>query len=195
MLRELRAAGLAIIALTFAFGLAYPLALTGVGQALFADQADGSLVERDGVVVGSRLIGQDHEGDRRYFQGRPSVTGYAPSATFFNNLGPNSRALAVLLTKNVGAYLERERPTSPGLSAATIPSDAVTTSASGVDPHISAADAAIQVRRVARARGIDAGRLTDLIDEHTDSSFLGFAGEDGVNVLELNLALDQETGR
>lgn len=191
MLRELRAAVVAIAVSTVVLGLGYPLAMTAVGQTVFPSRADGSLVrDADGRVVGSSLIGQDHEGDARFFQDRPSVTGYAPGATAFNNLGPNSRALADLLEENVAAYLEREGPTSPGLTAARIPPDAVTTSASGVDPHISPENAAIQARRVARARGLDAATLASLIDDHTDRAFLGFAGEDGVNVLELNIALE-----
>lgn len=193
MFRDLRAAVVSIIAVTVLCGLAYPLALTGAGQVVFPGAADGSLVHHDGIVVGSRLIGQDHEGAPRYFQGRPSVTGHAPSATSFNNLGPNSRALADLLRANVAAYLKREGPANPGLSPADIPPDAVTTSASGVDPHISPQNARIQARRVAAARGLDPARVAELVDAHTDRSFLGFAGADGVNVLELNIALDEET--
>ena len=193
MLRDLRAALVSIIALTVLLGLAYPLALTGAGQVVFPGAADGSLVRHDGVIVGSRLIGQDHDGAPRYFHGRPSVTGHAPSATSFNNLGPNSRALADLLRDNAAAYLKRELPANPGLSIADIPPDAVTTSASGVDPHISPQNARIQARRVAAARGLAPARVADLIHAHTDRAFLGFAGADGVNVLELNIALDEET--
>lgn len=190
MLKELRVAIVAIAAFTMLLGLGYPLAMTAVGQTVFPSRADGSLVQRDGRVVGSTLIGQDHDGDRAFFQGRPSVTGYAPSATYFNNLGPNSQALADQLKEHVAAYLEREGPTSPGLTAARIPSDAVTTSASGVDPHISVANAEIQARRVAAARRLPVDAVLDLVEDHTDRAFLGFAGEDGVNVLELNLALE-----
>ena len=165
-MRELRAAAIALVAISLVFGLAYPLAMTGVGQVVFGGAADGSIVERDGKAVGSKLIGQDFsrdtgrkddegepilEPDLNYFQSRPSATGYSASATFFNNLGPNQQDLADALKANVKTYLDRERPTTPGLRAATIPSDAVTTSASGVDPDISEANARIQANRVAAA--------------------------------------------
>jgi K+-transporting ATPase ATPase C chain len=146
-------------------------------------------------VVGSRLIAQDFKGDRRYFQSRPSVTDYNPAGTFFNNLGPNQRELRDLFRKYLRSYLERERPTSPGLTARDVPVDSVTTSASGVDPHISEANARIQARRVARARGVRLARVLELAEEHTDGRALGVLGEPGVNVLELNLALDEEAGR
>lgn len=191
MLKEIRAAVVAIAVFTVVLGLGYPLAMTAVGQSVLSGTADGSVVERDGRPVGSRLIGQDHGGDERYFQGRPSATEYAPNATSFNNLGPNSQALADLLRENAAAYLEREGRSSPGLTVAEIPPDAVTTSASGVDPHISPRNAAIQARRVARVRGLAPDHVSDLVDAHTDGALLGFVGEDGVNVLELNLALDE----
>ncbi|MTD46733.1 potassium-transporting ATPase subunit KdpC [Conexibacter sp. W3-3-2] len=190
MLKELRAAVVAIVVLTVLLGVGYPLAMTAVGQTVFPGKADGSLVERDDRVVGSSLIGQDHDGDPRFFQDRPSATGYAPSATFFNNLGPNSADLAAQLKEAAAAYLKRERPTSPGLTVGDIPPDAVTTSASGVDPHISPENAEIQARRVAAARGLPLATVMDLVADATDQAFLGFAGEDGVNVLELNLALE-----
>ena len=129
---------------------------------LFPNKADGSQIERDGKVVGSRLIGQDFSRRPRYFQSRPSVTGYDPAGTYFNNLGPNQQELRDLFEENLAAYLERERPYSPGLTAGDVPVDAVTTSASGVDPHISEANARIQARRVAevRAAAARAGRTS-----------------------------------
>jgi K+-transporting ATPase ATPase C chain len=213
MRRDLIASALAVLVFTVVFGLAYPLATTGVAQVLFPNKADGSQVMRDGKVVGSRLIGQEFqkpvlgpdgkpktdkdgnpilEPDPRYFQSRPSATGYNPSVTFFNNLGPNQKDLRDLFRANLAAYLKRERPTSPGLRAKDVPVDAVTTSASGVDPHISQANARIQARRVARARNVSLTRVNQLIDDNTDDRALGFLGEPGVNVLDLNLALDQE---
>jgi potassium-transporting ATPase KdpC subunit len=191
MRRELITSVLAIVLFTVVFGLAYPLATTGVSQVLFPNRADGSQVTRDGRIVGSRLIGQDFKGRAVYFQSRPSVTGYNPAGTFFNNLGPNQKELRDQFRKNLAAYLKRERPTSPRLRASEVPVDAVTTSGSGVDPHISQANARIQARRVARARNMPLGRVLRLVDEHTDERSLGVLGEPGVNVLEVNLALDR----
>jgi K+-transporting ATPase ATPase C chain len=193
MRRDLITPVLAIVVFTLVLGLAYPLATTGVSQVLFPGKADGSRVERDGDVVGSRLIGQDFQGDRRYFQSRPSVTGYNPAGTYFNNLGPNQKELRDMFRDNIAAYLALERPFNPGLAAKDVPVDAVTTSASGVDPHISEANAEIQARRVAETRGLALERVRELIDDNTDGRSLGFLGEPGVNVLELNLALDRET--
>ena len=184
--------------MTVVLGLVYPLAVTGIGQVAFPNAADGSTVKVDGKVVGSKLIGQDFStgpNADRYFQSRPSVTGYAPNATFFNNRGPNQATLAVQQRRFVLDYLERERPYDPGLKAADVPADAATTSASGVDPHISLANARIQAARVAQERGIPLERVRALIDEHTDGRFAGVLGEPGVNVLELNLALDAESRR
>jgi potassium-transporting ATPase KdpC subunit len=192
MRRELATSALAIVALTLLFGFAYPLATTGLAQLLFPVKSDGSRVERDGQVIGSRLVAQDFEGDRRYFQPRPSATGYDPAGTYFNNLGPNQRRLREQLRTRLRAYLRRERPTSRGLDAADVPVDAVTTSGSGVDPHISEANARIQARRVARARRVPVTRVLELVREQTDGRALGVLGEPGVNVLELNLALDDE---
>ena len=192
MRRDLITSALAILVFTVLFGLVYPLATTGISQVAFPSKADGSQVERDGKVVGSKLIGQDFGKRPRYFQSRPSVTGYNPAGTFFNNLGPNQKDLRDLFKDNIAAYLDRERPYSPGLTEADVPVDAVTTSASGVDPHISEANARIQARRVAELRRLPVERVNDLIDENTDGRQLGFLGEPGVNVLELNLALDRE---
>jgi K+-transporting ATPase ATPase C chain len=192
MRRDLLPSLLAIVVFTVVFGLAYPLATTGVAQILFPGKSDGSRVERDGKLVGSRLIAQDFRGKAIYFQPRPSATDYNPSGTFFNNVGPNQKDLRGQFRKNLAAYLKRERPTSPGLRAQDVPVDAVTTSASGVDPHISQANARIQARRVASARNLPLGRVDQLIDENTDGRFLGLLGEPGVNVLDLNIALDTE---
>jgi K+-transporting ATPase ATPase C chain len=194
MRRDLISSVIAIVVVTVGFGLIYPLATTGVAQVLFPNKADGSQIERDGEVVGSRLIGRDFSDRPRYFQSRPSATEYSANVTFFNNLGPNSRDLRAMFEKNLAAYLERERPFNPGLDRDDVPVDAVTTSASGVDPHISEANAEIQARRVAEERGLDLGRVLELVDENTDGRFLGVLGEPGVNVLELNLALDDEEG-
>jgi K+-transporting ATPase ATPase C chain len=194
-MRELRTAAIAVVACTAVLGLGYPLLMTGIAQILFPGRADGSMVERDGQVVGSRLIGQDFSGDSSYFQSRPSVTGYAPAATFFNNQGPNQQRLADQLKGYVDVYLRRERPFTPGLTAADIPSDAATTSASGVDPHISEDNARIQANRVARERGLSLARVHELIDDHASRPLFGLAGETSINVLEVNLALDREPSR
>ena len=201
---------MAVIAFTVVLGLAYPLLMTGISQVVFPGRADGSMIERDGKVVGSRLIGQDFsrdtgeqdadgnpvlEADPTYFQSRPSATGYSPAATFFNNQGPNQQDLADQLKGHVDAYLERERPYTPGLTAADIPSDAATTSASGVDPHISEDNADIQANRVAQERGIDRARVLELIDDNAGRPLFGLAGEKSINVLELNLDLDREASR
>jgi len=172
-------------------GLAYPLATTGVAQLLFPGRSGGNLVERDGRTIGSRLIGQGFAGLPRYFQSRPSATGYDAVATSFDNLGPNSAALRRALAANLRAYLRRERPYDRGLSRTGIPVDAVTFSASGVDPQISQANARIQARRVAAVRGLPLRGVLDLIARHTEGRGLGLFGEPGVNVLELNLALDE----
>jgi K+-transporting ATPase ATPase C chain len=209
-MRDLKPAAILVIACSVVLGLAYPLAMTGVGQVAFGGKADGSIVKRDGKAVGSSLIGQDFsrdsgrkdkdgepilEPDLRYFQSRPSATGYSASATYFNNLGPNQQDLADLLKANLKTYLDREQPDDPGLRAGGVPADAVTTSASGVDPDISEANARIQSYRVAKQRGLDRARVLKLVDEHTSHPLLGLGGEGSVNVLELNLALDKETGR
>ena len=192
MRRDLTASLVAVVAFTVLFGLAYPLVMTGVSQVAFPNAADGSTIERDGEVVGSRLIGQDFRAEPGYFQSRPSATGYSPDVTFFNNLGPNSAELADYFDRRLDAYVRREGRFSPGLGTDDVPVDAVTTSASGVDPHISEANARIQAARVAEVRGIDRSRVDELIDEHLEGRALGFLGEPGVNVLELNLSLDEE---
>ncbi len=193
--KDLTTATIAIAFLTLVLGVAYPLVTTGVAQLVFPGASNGSKVEADGKVVGSELIGQDFMGLPRYFQSRPSATEYSGDVTFFNNLGPNSRELSDFFAGQLAAYLKRERPYDPGLAAADVPVDAVTTSASGVDPHISEANARIQARRVAEVRGLPLDRVLDLVSEHTDGRFLALFGEPGVNVLRLNLALDGEADR
>ena len=190
--KDLITATIAIVFFTLLLGLAYPLLTTGISQLLFPNASNGSKIELDGKVVGSKLIGQDFRGQARYFQSRPSVTEYSANVTFFNNLGPNSKELAELFEEELETYLARERRYSPGLTAAGVPVDAVTTSASGIDPHISEANARIQARRVAAVRGLSLDRVLDLVDEHTAGRALGLFGEPGVNVLQLNLSLDQE---
>jgi K+-transporting ATPase ATPase C chain len=181
----------AAVAFTLLLGLAYPLALTGVAQVAFPGRAGGSLIERDGTVVGSKLLAQKTTG-RRWFHPRPSQTGYDPGATFFSNRGPNQRSAKAFYDKQAARYLRRERPYDRSLTVADIPVDAVTTSGSGVDPFISRDNAEIQARRVAAVRDVPLARVRGLIDEHTSGRFLGFVGESGVNVTELNLALDSE---
>lgn len=189
--KDLSSAAIALVFFTLLLGIAYPLATTGVAQVLFPGAADGSKVEVDGRVVGSELIGQDFRAEPRYFQGRPSATEYSANVTFFNNLGPNNRELSELFAEELDAYLAREGRYDKGLTAAEVPVDAVTTSASGVDPHISEANARIQAHRVNAVRGLSLDRVLELVDEHTEGRFLVF-GEPGVNVLKLNIALDRE---
>ena len=189
MRKDIRGAVVAIVVMTLALGLVYPLVVTGIGQVLFPNAADGSQVHADGRIVGSRLIGQDFRGETRYFQSRPSVTGYAPNATSFNNRGPNQASLAVQQRRFLLDYLERERPYDAGLKARDVPADAVTTSASGVDPQISVANARIQAGRVAARNRLPKAKVLDLVEANTDDRSLGLFGEPGVNVLDLNLAI------
>lgn len=195
MRKDLTTSVIAVLLFTLLLGLAYPLLTTGVAQVLFPNKADGSRVERDGKTIGSTLIGQDFKGRPRYFQSRPSATGYNPAGTFFNNLGPNNAELRAQLAKSLRGYLERERPFTPGLRRSDVPPDAIQTSASGVDPQISTDNARIQANRVAKVRRLPLARVRELIDESTDGRGLGVLGEPGVNVLKLNLALDREASR
>ena len=193
---DLRAALVAVAVLTVVLGLGYPLLVTGVAQVVFPSAADGSLV-RDGAgrVIGSRLLGQDFRGDKRFFQSRPSQSDYSATATFFSNAGPNGADTRDAIAANARAYLKREQSYDRSLTRAAIPPDAVQTSASGVDPHISQANARIQAHRVAAARGLPLARVEELIADHTDGRGLGLFGEPGVNVLLLNRALDREASR
>jgi len=213
MRKDLITATTAIVFFTVLVGLAYPLLTTGVAQVLFPNASNGSKIEVDGRAVGSELIGQDFrrpvldengkpvldeeeepvlEADPAYFQSRPSVTGYSANVTYFNNLGPNNKELSEFMEEELQAYLKLEGPYNPGLTAEDVPVDAVSTSASGVDPHISEANARIQAHRVAAVRGLPLDRVESLIEENTDGRFLGLFGEPGVNVLKLNLAIEKE---
>jgi K+-transporting ATPase ATPase C chain len=180
-MRELRTAAIAAVVLTVVLGLAYPLAMTAVAQVLFPARADGS----------PELIARDFSGDPSLFQSRPSVTGYAPDGSFFNNQGPNQRELADQLSGYVAAYLERERPYTPGLTAGDLPSDAVTTSASGVDPQISEDNVRIQANRVAAERDMPLERVLALVDDASSRPLFGLGGPKSVNVIELNEALQR----
>jgi K+-transporting ATPase ATPase C chain len=185
---------LAVVAITVALGLVYPLVFTAGAQLVAPGRADGSLIERDGVVVGSRLAAQAFTRPE-YFHPRPSGTdpAYNAAGTTFANLGPTNPDLAAAVEERIDAILELEGRYTDGLTAADIPVDAVTTSASGIDPHISPANARLQAARVAEERDLSPARVAELVEEHTDGRFLGILGEPGVNVLELNLALDEET--
>jgi K+-transporting ATPase ATPase C chain len=196
--RALRLLGVAsgmIVILTVLLGIVYPLAMTGAAQALFPGKADGSLVKHDGEVVGSELAGQVFTSPA-YFHTRPSATTPAdnPSATTFANLGPNTIALHDAVRGYVADSLKLERPYNPGLRGQDLPVDMITTSASGIDPHISVANARLQARRVAAVRGVPAARVLELIDDNTDGRSIGFLGEPGVTVLTLNLDLDRLAG-
>jgi K+-transporting ATPase ATPase C chain len=184
---------LAVLVLTLVFGIVYPLAFTGAAQLVAPGRADGSLIERDGRVVGSRLAAQEFTRPE-YFHPRPSGTdpAYNAAGTTFSNLGPTNPELAKLVDERAQAILALERPYNAGLTIGDIPVDAVTTSASGIDPHISPANARLQTPRVGRRRGLSEERVAELVDDHTDGRWLGLFGERGVNVLELNLALDEE---
>jgi K+-transporting ATPase ATPase C chain len=181
--RQLLPALVAFLAFTLLTGIAYPLAVTGIAQLAFPHRTDGSLIARDGHVVGSRLIGQSFSGVR-YFHSRPSGAGegYDAMASSPSNLGPSNDELLGDVEERRAAYRDA--------NGADAPIDALTASGSGLDPHISPANARLQAPRVARARGLSLEEVLELIDEHTDGRPLGFLGEPGVNVLELNLALD-----
>jgi K+-transporting ATPase ATPase C chain len=184
----------AVLVLTLVFGLIYPIAFTGLAQVTFSDKANGSLIERDGKVVGSSLAAQAFT-KPQYFHPRPSATApeYNAAATTFANLGPTNPDLAKAVEERIDAIMKLEGPYNPGLRIGDIPVDAVTTSGSGIDPHISPANAGLQAARVAEERGLTPERVQELIDEHSDGRWLSLFGEPGVNVLELNLALDEET--
>lgn len=188
----IRPALVVFVLLSAVTGIAYPLLVTGIAQGVFPAQAAGSLVERDGKPVGSSLIGQPFS-DPKYFWGRPSATATMPnnaSASGGSNLGPLNPAL----TDAVKGRIEAMRAADPGIIA-PVPVDLVTTSASGLDPHISVAAARYQAGRVARLRQLDPARVRALIDAHTEGRLLGFIGEPRVNVLLLNLALDGDNAK
>jgi potassium-transporting ATPase KdpC subunit len=197
MMREVRPAIVVLIALTLITGLIYPLAMTGIAQVIFPYQANGSMIEREGKVVGSELIGQVFESDK-YFHGRPSATTapdskdptktvpapYNAANSGGSNLGPSNKALIDRVTEDM-VKLQKENPGVP------VPADLVTTSASGLDPDISPEAALFQVPRIAKARKLPEVRIRQLVETATEGRFLGLLGEPRVNVLELNIALDR----
>jgi K+-transporting ATPase ATPase C chain len=193
MLRDLKSGVIAVVVLTVVFGLVLPSIFTGFAQVAFPDQANGSLIKVGGKVVGSRLVAQGFS-KPQYFHERPSATAppYNGGGTTFANLGPTNTDLEKAIKGQATAILKLELPYNPGLTTHDIPVDAVTTSGSGVDPDISPAYAALQARRVAAVRHLSLTTVQRLIQEHTDGRSLGFLGEPGVNVLELNVALDKE---
>ena len=216
MKRDLVTSAIGILVLTLLLGIVYPLVITGVSQVAFPGNANAQQVHLGGKLVGSKIIGQqfadpvvkngkpqlDKTGnpvttpDPKYFQSRPSATVPADNAagTAFSNLGPNSVATKAAITANIQGYLALEKPYVPGLTAAMVPVDAADTSASGIDPDISPANADIQAHRIAAVRKLSLTRVDQLISKYTHGRGLGFSGEPGVNVLELNLALDRPTG-
>jgi potassium-transporting ATPase KdpC subunit len=217
MRRDIVTSAIAIIVFTVLLGIVYPLVITGVSQVAFPGNANGQKVYVNGKLVGSKIIGQSFkrpvlekngkpkeeeeelvtEADPRYFQSRPSATeGGAYNAAFstFSNRGPNDKVTKEEDEANIKEYLELNQPYDPGLTVGRVPVDAANTSASNLDPEISQANAWIQAHRIAAKRGLSLRTVDDLISKYTDSRGLGFSGERGVNVLELNLALDRLTG-
>ncbi|MCW3067713.1 MAG: potassium-transporting ATPase, subunit [Solirubrobacterales bacterium] len=216
MRRDIVTSAIAAIVFMILLGLVYPLVITGVSQVAFPGNANGQQVHVAGRLVGSKIIGQSFsvpktkngklveekgavvtEPDPRYFQSRPSVTeggAYNAAASTFSNLGPNSKATEEAIAEHVKAYIELEGPFNPGLTAAQVPVDAANSSGSSLDPEISPANARIQAHRVAAVRHMGIGSVDKLVSRYTDARGIGFSGERGVNVLELNLALDRLTG-
>lgn len=189
--KDLTTSVIAIVAMTVVLGLLYPLAITGIAQVVFPGSANGSKVSYNGHVVGSKLIGQEFKG-KAYFRPRPSATEYSGNVTYFGNGGPNSAEVRDEIREELATYVKLNKPYDHSLTREDVPVDAVTQSASGVDPHISEANAQIQAHRIAAVRHLPLSRVEDLISAHTDGRSLGVLGEPGVNVLELNIALDEE---
>ena len=178
-----------MILMTVVLGLAYPLLIMGIGQAAFHSQANGSLIYRDGKLVGSSLIGQDFGTSPKYFWSRPSAGGYSPLSSGASNLALDNPVLIKEVQQRQAAIAKAD-----GVSISQVPADAVMASGSGLDPQISPAYAAIQVDRVAKARGLSTSVVAALVSQYTQGRTLGFLGEPRVNVLELNLALDALVG-
>jgi K+-transporting ATPase ATPase C chain len=214
MKRDIVTSAIAIVVFTVLLGLVYPLVITGVSQVAFPGNANGQQIHVNGRLVGSRIIGQNFgtpvleksgkpkevkgaavtEADPRYFQSRPSATeggAYNAAASTFSNKGPNSVKTEEANAENIKSYLELNKPYYPSLTVGKIPVDAVNTSASNLDPEISRANAWIQARRIAAVRRLSLATVNGLIAKYTSGRGLGFSGEQGVNVLELNLALDR----
>ena len=217
MRRDVVTSIIGIVLFTILLGLVYPLVITGVSQVAFPGNANGQKLYVNGKLVGSKIIGQSFarpvigkngkpeekeeelvtKPDPRYFQSRPSATeggAYNAAASTFSNRGPNDKATAEADAENIKAYIELEKPYDPGLTAASVPVDAANTSGSNLDPEISEANAHIQAHRVAVVRHLPLATVNALVSKYTDARGLGFSGEPGVNVLELNLALDRMTG-
>ena len=218
MRKDITTSAIGIVVLTLVLGVLYPLVITGISQVAFPGNANGQQVKLNGKLVGSKIIGQqftdpvinkktgkvelDKNGnpvttpDPKYFQTRPSATVPADNAaaTAFSNAGPNNIATEQAIAANIQAYIALEKPYVPGLTPSKVPVDAADTSASGIDPDISPANADIQAHRVAAIRHLSLSRVMSLVSTYTHGRGLGFSGEPGVNVLELNLALDRLTG-
>jgi potassium-transporting ATPase KdpC subunit len=223
MRKNILNATLAVLVLTVLLGILYPLVITGVSQVAFPGNANGQKIYVGGQLVGSKIIGQSFEyqvvkngkpqltstkgpllkPELKYFQTRPSGTGepyvaggtpYNAAASTFSNLGPNSKVLEQAIASNMQAYLALEKPYDPSLTNAQIPVDAVNTSASGLDPDISVANADIQAHRVAAVRHLPLSQVKSLVSQYTHGRGVGFIGDTGVNVLQLNLALNRLTG-
>ncbi len=216
MKRDILTSVIAVVAFTVMLGILYPLVVTGVGQVAFPGNANGQQIKVDGKLVGSKIIGQqftdqvvkngkpqvDNDGNpvtvpnKRYFQSRPSPTvpPYNAGASTFSNLGPNDKATEEAISASMKAYLQLEKPYDPSLTASRIPVDAVNTTGSGLDPDISPANADIQAHRISAVRHLPMSDVQHLISQHTHGRGLGFSGEPGVNVLQLNLALDNAGG-
>jgi len=182
---------IAAVILVLLTGVVYPLVMTGFAHVALRHDADGSLIQKDGIDVGSNLIGQAWEGSE-WFYGRPSAVDYDASTSSGTNLGPTSQTLSDDITKRISQILKLEGQYTPGLTAAQIPVDLLTASGSGLDPDISVQAARFQAPRIAAVRHLSVDQVQSLIDEHTTGKTLGFLGQPFVNVLDLNLALDAQ---